>query len=85
MQLQILKTKFIDSNEKTVSAVINYLKNNIVAQIIFFLKLYPVSPATNAACERSASAMCRIKDWLRSTMSQERLNHFMLHSITKKT
>ena len=26
-QLQILKTKFVDSNEKTVSAVINYMKN----------------------------------------------------------
>ena len=28
-QLQILKTKFVDSNEKTASAVINYMKNNI--------------------------------------------------------
>ena len=75
-QLQILKTKFIDSNEKTVSAVINYVKNNIDAptdfysKIIALLKLYLVSPATKAVGERSAPSMCRTKNWLRSTMSQ---------------
>ena len=42
-----------------------------------------MSPAMNAVSERSASAMCRIKNWL-STMSQERLNHCMLLSIHKE-
>ena len=80
VQIQILKTKFVDSNEKTVSPVINYLKNNIGVQTDFYseinvlLKLCLVSPATNAVNERSASSMHRIKNWLRSTMSQERLN-----------
>ena len=66
-QLQILKTKFEDSNEKTVSAVINDMKNNIGVQadfyseIIVLLKLYLLSPATNAVSERSASAMRRLK------------------------
>ena len=88
-QIQILKTKFVDSNEKTVSSVINYIKNNIVVQadfyseIIVLLKLYIVSPATNAVNERSASAMHCIKNLLRRTMSQERLNHCMLLSIHK--
>ena len=31
-QLQILKTKFVDSNEKNVSAIINFMKNNIGVQ-----------------------------------------------------
>ena len=35
-QLQTLKTKFVDSNEKTVSAVINYMKNNIGVQVDFY-------------------------------------------------
>ena len=89
-QLQILKTKFVDSNEKTVSAVINYMKNNIGVQadfyseIIALLKLYIASPATNDVSERSASAMCRIKNWLRNTTSQERLNDCMLRSIQKE-
>ena len=66
-QLQILKTKFVESNKKTVSAVINYMKNNIGVQpefyseIIVLLKLYLASAATNAVSERSASSMRRIK------------------------
>ena len=89
-QPQILKTKFVDSNEKTISAVINYIKNNIGVQadfyseIITLLKLYLASPATNAVSERSASAMRRFKNCLRSTMSQERLNYYMLRSIHKE-
>ena len=44
-QPQNLKTKFVGSNEKTVSAVINYMKNNInvktdfYSEIIVLLKL----------------------------------------------
>ena len=89
-QLQILKSKFVDSNEKIVSAVINYMKNNIGVQadfyseIIILLKLYLLLPATNAVSERSASAIRRIKNWLRSTMSQERLNHCVLPSISNE-
>ena len=65
------------------------MKNNIGAQtdfhseIIILLKLHLVLPATNAVRERSASSMCRIKNWLRRAMSQERLNHCMLLSIHK--
>ena len=76
-QLQILKTKFVDSNEKTVSAVINYMKNNIGVQtnfyseIIALLKLYLASPATNSVSERSASAMRRFKNWLRRTCNKK--------------
>ena len=87
-QLQILKTKFVDSNEKNVSAIINFMKNNIGVQSLYLgiilLKLYLVLPATNAISERSASSMLRIKNWLRSAMSQKRLNHRMLLSIHKK-
>ena len=66
------------------------MKNNIGVQADFYsevialLKLYLASPATNAVSERSASAMRRLKNWLRSTMSQERLNHCMLLSIHKE-
>ena len=43
-----------------------------------------MSPAMNAVNERSASSMNHIKNWLRSTMSRERLNHCMLLSIHKE-
>ena len=67
------------------------MKNNIGGQADFYQEkivllklLYLVSPATNAVSERSASAVCHIKNWLRSTISQERLNHCMLLSIHKE-
>jgi len=42
-------------------------------------------PAMNAASKRSFSVMRRIKSYLRSTMSQERLNHLMILNIYKET
>ena len=41
-------------------------------------KLIIVMPATNSSSERSFSAMRRVKSYLRSTMSQERLNNLMI-------
>ena len=85
-----MKTKFIDSNEKTISAVINHVKNNIIEQtdfypgIITLLKFYLAPPASNDVGKRSASPMCHVKNWVRSTMSQERLNHCMLLLINKE-
>ena len=54
------------------------------SEVIALLKLYLASRVTNSVSERSASAMRRLKNWLRSTMSQERLNHCMLLSIHKE-
>ena len=41
-------------------------------------RLLLVLPATNATSERSFSALRRIKSYLRSTMTQARLNHLMI-------
>ena len=41
-------------------------------------------PATNATSERSFSVLRRLKSYLRSTISQLRLNHLMVLSIYKK-
>ena len=66
------------------------MKNNIGVQTDFYteitvlLKFHLASPTTNAVAELSASSMRRIKNRLRSTMPQERLNHCMLVSIHKK-
>ena len=44
-------------------------------------KLLLVMLATNASSERSFSALRRVKTYLRSTMSQKRLNHLMILHI----
>ena len=59
-------------------------KMEFFSEIVVLMKLYLVLPATNAVSERSASTMRRIKNWLRSTMKQERLNYCMLLSIHKE-
>ena len=46
------------------------------------MKLILVMPATNATSERTFSAL-RKKSYLRSTMSQVRLNHLMVLHVHK--
>ena len=36
---------------------------------------------TNSTCERSFSAMRRVKSYLRSTMTQERINNLMILNV----
>ena len=42
------------------------------------LRLCLISPASSCSAERSFSALRRLKTWLRSTMTQHRLNHVMV-------
>ena len=41
-------------------------------------QLLVIMPATNCTSERSFSALRRIKSYLRSSMSQARMNHLMI-------
>ncbi|XP_068213365.1 zinc finger MYM-type protein 1-like [Palaemon carinicauda] len=47
-------------------------------QVEALLRLLLVSPASSCTAERSFSALRRLKAWLRSSMSQQRLNHLMI-------
>ena len=48
------------------------------------MKLILVMPATNATSERSFSALKRVKTYLRSSMTQSRLNHLMILQVHKE-
>ena len=54
-----------------------------MSQVCKTFKLLLVMPATNAVSERSFSALRRIKSYLRSTITQQRLKHLMVHHIHK--
>ena len=87
-QLQILSTKFAKEfqSEKpyTLNMVLSFLRNLSAGQRMFFKQvcqiatLIIVMPAMNAASECSFSVMRKIKSYLRSTMTQPRLNHLMM-------
>ena len=47
------------------------------------LRLYLTIPITSATSERSFSALKRVLTYLRSTMTEERLNHCLLLHIHK--
>ena len=48
--------------------------------------MFAHAPATNAVSERSASALRRVKTYLRATISQLRLNNLLvLHAHKEKT
>ena len=49
-----------------------------ISEVVKLLTLILVMPATNAVSERSASALRRVKTYLRTTMHQDRLNHLMV-------
>lgn len=70
--------------------VVKFLKELSAAQKEFFselsalAKLILVMPATKASSERAFSALRRLKNYLRNTMSHERLNHVMLFHVHKE-
>ncbi len=53
-------------------------QRSLLNVVILAFHILLVMPATNATSERSFSALRRIKSYLRSTMTQRRLNHLML-------
>ena len=58
-------------------------QHTIISEVCTIVKLILVSPATNAVSEQSASGLRRIKTYLRSTMSQQRLNSLMVLHVHK--
>ncbi len=56
----------------------------LIPEIIKLTKLYFTLPSSTATAERSFSTLRRIKTYLRSTMSQKRLNHVLVLTTYKE-
>ena len=89
-QLEILKSHFSSSSEPVrLSSIKDFLVNlgesrSLLSEVVKFVGLILVMPATNATSERSFSALKRVKTFLRSSMKQARLNHLMLLHVHKE-
>ena len=59
------------------------MSGEMFSEVKRLLKIFYTIPVTTATAERSFSALRRLKTFLRSTMSQERLNHTMLLYVHK--
>ncbi len=56
----------------------------LFAQVEILLRLLIVVPATSCEAERSFSSLRRLKTWLRSTMSQNRLNNVAVCNVHQR-
>ena len=93
-QLQTLGTHFIMMEQPSTQTSIFDLKryflslspgqSSLLSQVKRLLQLILVMPATNATSERSFSTLCRLKSYLRTTMTQERLNYLMIMHVHKE-
>ena len=75
----------------SIQEITKYVKENMsekkrsfISEVVKILKLLLLVPGTNATSERSGSSLLRLKNWLRTTMSQERLNHLLLLTVHKE-
>ena len=78
---------------KNVMALVDFTYTNLKSKICEYHAIFPqltkliqlllVIPATSATSERSFSSLRRLKTFLRTTMSQNRLNYLMILSIHK--
>ena len=88
-QLSILASKFQSSGSVGLADIMAYVTalpahGAYMSEVMVLLKLILVAPATNATSERSFSALRRLKTYLRSTMSQQRLNHCAMLNIMRE-
>lgn len=65
---------------ESINDIVQCLQENdawliMLPELVNFLRLFLTIPVTSCTAERSFSSLRRLKTYLRSTMSQERLNH----------
>ena len=99
VQLQLLpdavKTTLLDgipikqvTRIQTLCQVFNHQSSfkTLLSEVHNLLRIYLTIPVTTSTAERSFSALRRIKTYLRTSMSQARLNHCMLlHVLRERT
>ena len=89
-QLESLKLYFDEKEYTTFSDIIGKIRKLPkfckvhFSQITTLLKISLVMDATNAVSERCSSTLRRIKNWLRMSMTQGRLNHCILLAVYKE-
>ena len=84
MELKMVKNMYCEKifSYSTLKEKIALYKS-IFPQTSRLLQLLLVMPATSATAERSFSSLRHVKTYLRTTMTQERLNHLMMIHLHK--
>ena len=90
-QLELLPSSFsFFENRPTLLEIRDYFttlssgQQSFLSEVCTRLNLILVMPATNAVSERNASALRRLKTYLRSTMTQVCLNNLLILHVHKR-
>ena len=87
VQLQMFHISY---NAKSLSQAQDILKNMspevrmLFSEVEQLVRIMLTCPVSSCAAERSFSALRRLKNWLRNTMGQERLNAITLCHVNQK-
>ena len=57
---------------------------SLFPQVLILLKLLLVCPVSSCECERSFSALGRLKTWLRATMTQHKLKYISICHVHRE-
>ena len=86
-QLAVLSDAVTGVNVSLKDVAMNTLSyastSSLYSEVLRLLQLMNVLPATTATAERSFSSLRRLKTYLRTTMSPQRLNHLMILFVHK--
>ena len=74
------------TNLRTLCDIMNEISSakSLFSEVFTLLRVVLIIPVTTATAERTFSCLRRLKTYLRSTMSQTRLNHCMLLHVHKE-
>ena len=69
------------TNVRTVCSIMAEISlgKEMLSEVVRLIKLFYTIPVTTSTAERTFSALRRLKTYLRTTMSQARLNHLYVH------
>ncbi|KAK0150020.1 Zinc finger MYM-type protein 1 [Merluccius polli] len=87
IQLAMLKTSHAYSSASDLHKLMKEMVpavRSLFSQVEILLRILLVVPASSATAERSFSALRRLKNWLRTSMSQQRLNHMSVCHVHKE-
>ena len=73
-----------DSMADIVEAILGSSLKRMIPQVVQLLQLYLIIHCTTATAERPFSQLHRIKNHLRTSMEQARMNHCMILAVYKE-
>src|SRR6202042_3052638 len=88
-QIKLLPAALAETEKPvTINNVVNILRQSsavrrILSEVDKLVRIYLTIPVTTATAERSFSVLRRLKTYLRTTMTQKRLNNCMIMHVFK--